>query len=306
MIGTSFWLTTYETKLASALSTDELLRAYVEQDTDGDGLPDWQEEVYGTDPANPNSVDPNLTDKEAVAEGLVAPAFVSEEAPDPITEADIPGEEPAPNSLTKRFSEQFIKAYFAAGGGKNVSEEEQQTIINNLIESFARESENLLESSYTNISLRITSDIDDAQYIGAVEQFMVSSLPKENGDIPTLANAYIEKKDPSAQKRLGELSVIYDSIVRSLLALPVPETLADAHLTLLSAYDRVSKASLALSKYETDPIAALGALSMLVPAREDVVTAISMYATAVLKTGEPKEGEPGFLSVQFARQAEQQ
>src|SRR3989344_3578766 len=55
----------------SAESTAELLKAYAAKDTDGDGLPDWQEALYGTDPTNPRSVQASMTDAEAVAKGLV-------------------------------------------------------------------------------------------------------------------------------------------------------------------------------------------------------------------------------------------
>ena len=36
--------------LANAESTEALLKSYAIQDTDGDGLPDWEESLYGTDP----------------------------------------------------------------------------------------------------------------------------------------------------------------------------------------------------------------------------------------------------------------
>lgn len=306
MIGVSFWLTETKPHFASALTTDELLRAYIEQDTDQDGLPDWQEEVYGTDPANAESVEKGMTDKEAVADGLVTPPFVSEKAPDPNAKLDVPIDDPAPKSLTKRFSEQFIQAYLAAGGGKNVSEEEQAAIINRLIEIFAQESEAEFASSYTKISLKMGSSADDMAYVEQVENLLYELLPKENSDMPALANALIEKGDAKAGKRLSELSYIYGTVTAQLLRISVPPQLTDSHLLLVRAYDSVSRAGAVLANYEADPISALGALSVFVPARDDIVSAMKGLAGAVLSHGEPKEGEPGWLSVGFSRQSEQQ
>lgn len=306
MVSVSMWLTSAKPQLASALSTDELLRAYVEQDTDGDGLPDWQEEVYGTDPANPESVREGITDAEAVAQGVVQPAFLSEEAPDPITDADIPVDAPSANSLTERFSRQFIEEYFAAGGGKNVSEEEQARIIEGLITTFAREAESSLDSPYTQVSLRVQQSLEVSDYIGSIETFLANTLPADNSDMPALAKAYIERSDEDAKNRLLVLSDVYGSVARGLLSLPVPSELVNEHLQLLRAYDRVSKAGVTLATYEEDPIAALGALSVFIPAQRDVIDAFKAFALEILKEGEVSEGEPGYLTVEFARTQEQQ
>lgn len=306
MIGVSFWLTSAKPRLASALSTDELLRAYVEQDTDQDGLPDWQEEVYGTDPANPSSVEAGMTDAEAVARGYVDPAFLSEPAPEPITDKDIPVPTPADTSLTAQFSHQFIEEYFAAGGGKNVSEEEQAKIIENLIATFSREAEARLDSAYTRVSLQVRADADAMTYAGALEAMLQSSLPTENSDMPGLANALIERGDAKAGNRLLELARVYGSLATKLLALPVPSELADEHLMLVRAYDRVSKAGSVLSRYEEDPVSALGALSVFVPARDDIISATKGIAESILAEGEPETGEPGALLVEFVRAQERQ
>ena len=37
-------------KIADAATSAELLKAYATKDADQDGLPDWQEALYGTDP----------------------------------------------------------------------------------------------------------------------------------------------------------------------------------------------------------------------------------------------------------------
>lgn len=306
MVSVSFWFTNTTPRIASALSTDELLRAYVEQDTDDDGLPDWQEEVYGTDPGNPESVEKGLSDAEAVARGLVKPAFSSEELREEITEADIPVDAPASGSLTERFSRQFIQEYLSAGGGTNVSEEEQARIIEGLIATFAREAERQLDSSYTSISLLVVPSLDTTTYIGELEAFLLASLPQVNSDMPGLAKALILEGDMSAGTRLRELSDAYGGMAKTLLRMPVPSSLVEQHLLVIRSYDRVAKAGAVLARYEEDPVAALGALSVFIPAREDILTAFNGYAVAVLANGEPVEGAPGFLTVQYARAQEQQ
>ncbi len=305
MMGTSFWLTNPKTKLASALSTDELLRAYVEQDTDGDGLPDWQEKVYGTDPANPQSVEAGMTDQEAVGNGLVAPAFVSEKAPSPITKAGIPGEDPSQNSLTKRFSEQFIEAYFAAGGGKNVSEEEQKQIVDNLLALYTKEAEEMIVSSYTNISVRTDKNVSFDAYINQLAViFTKNSVPAEDANPLVLAQRLIQLNDPGAPKKISALQAVYEDIRKELVLTSVPEEAQEEHLTLIREFDTFARMMNLLRDYETDPIASLGSLSMFEPSSESIMEAFRSLATQVLKSGEPASGTAGELIVNTARSTE--
>jgi hypothetical protein len=306
MIGASFWFTMYETKLASALSTDELLRAYVEQDSDQDGLPDWQEEVYGTDPANPRSVDASMTDKDAVAEGLVAPAFISEEAPDPVKKIDIPGEEPSPNSLTKRFSEQFIQAYLSAGGGKNVTQEEQQQIISTLLKTFTQEVVETISSSYTRVSVRSNSKISLEAYSADLWSiFTKNDVPAEFGNPLALGQELINGAGETVLPDLTRLEKTYSSIADDLLETAVPPSAVEIHLSLLRNFDSFARAVNTLSTYEQDPIAALGALSIFETNSDSVVESFQSLAILILAEGEPEPGTASAWVVSFVRSIEQ-
>ena len=67
----------FHTSTAGAESTHDLLVSYASKDTDNDGLPDWQESLYGTDPNNAHSVNATVTDGEAVTQGLVKARFAT-------------------------------------------------------------------------------------------------------------------------------------------------------------------------------------------------------------------------------------
>ncbi|MGZ2907003.1 thrombospondin type 3 repeat-containing protein, partial [Pseudomonas aeruginosa] len=77
------------------------------KDSDNDGLPDWEEALYGTDPHNAHSISPTLTDGQAVAEGLIKPQMsIASSSPQNILDS-IPGQLPADGSLTQQFSQDF-------------------------------------------------------------------------------------------------------------------------------------------------------------------------------------------------------
>lgn len=306
MIGVSFWLSSSKPKLASALSTDELLRAYVEQDTDQDGLPDWQEEVYGTDPANPSSVEPGMTDLDALKEGYVKPAYESEPLKsEEVAPPYVPGENPSSGSLTERFSTQFAQAYFAAGGGTNVSDAEQQQIINDLLAVFVREAAEDVASSYTRISLRIDSETSLDEYASKLATVLVmNDLPPQDADPVALTQA-IMNNDADAVKKLAKLGVTYSNIRSALLSMPVSSEAADAHLALTRGFDTFARTTDVITKYSEDPLAALGALSAFEPTSKSMLGAFGTIATLILREGEPEPGTAAAMLVNIARSSEQ-
>src|SRR3990167_5251431 len=63
---------------SSAQASEEtaLLHAIATKDSDSDGLPDWEEALYGTDPHNQDSFHLGMSDGEAVAKGLIVPKAI--------------------------------------------------------------------------------------------------------------------------------------------------------------------------------------------------------------------------------------
>lgn len=303
MIGTSLWLTQVKPRLVSALSTDELLRAYVEQDTDDDGLPDWKEEAYGTDPSNPFSVKAGLTDLEALQEGHIAPAFTPEEVKEPYVPF-IPGKEVTPNTLTARFSDQFAEAYFAQGG--TMSESEQQALINTLLATFSEEASRRVASSYTSISLRTDPSISFEVYIESLGQIFTSHpLNAEEADLLSLAQARINESDGTVVQNLKTLGATYGAIRDSLLALPVHKDAVAEHVALLRSFDSLSKMTAIVEEYDVDPIASLGSLSVFEENSLAITEAIRLLVTEILSSGEPEPDTAAAMFTRIIRAAEQ-
>src|SRR3989344_2462375 len=78
LIGGAFFMGrgTKVSNVAEASGESSLLAAVATQDSDHDGLPDWEEALYGTDPKNADSKDLGMTDGEAVAQGLIVPRAI--------------------------------------------------------------------------------------------------------------------------------------------------------------------------------------------------------------------------------------
>ena len=296
-----------QTKAVNAELTDELLASYVSKDTDGDGLPDWQEVLYGTDPNNPDTDGDGITDGEAVRRGLLTPTALYSQLPeDPIGVDEIPGENPSPDSITEQFSRAFFEEYMRASGGQVMTPEAQEVLVQRLLADFTARAGRTLNSSYTSVSMRRNTTLSINEYAGSVEAILrARDVPAGYGEPLLLMQAILEQGDESARKKLEVLAKSYADISSDLLALQVPPAVIDQHVALVRSFDTLARATRLVVNYEKDPLAVLGSLTVYQPTSQAIMRAFKEIASAVLMGGEPAPGTPGALIVNIARTAEQ-
>jgi hypothetical protein len=313
MVGTSYVLSGpsfLSNRFASAETSEELLKAYAAKDTDADGLPDWQEALYGTDPNKAVSNSFGIPDGQAAQEGKLNPNTLASQLPSAqqgtTSTADllaqIPVPDPAPGSLTEQFSHDFFQQYIQASGGQPMSQDQKQELIDSLLEGFQKRAAQSLTSSYTRVSVHPDASLSSTAYAGTVEDALDTAIPDApDSDILVLSKKVIENNDTEAQARLLQLSGQYANAVTALLALPTPPALVDTHVRLIRAMDQVSRASKSIANLQEDPVLTMGAISLLSPSRDDIMHSLTDISEAVLASGEPAAGAPGKRIVDAVR-----
>jgi hypothetical protein len=288
--------------LVEAQTADALLKAYAAKDTDSDGLPDWQESLYGTDATNPESAKAGVTDSEAVARGLVSLKFASDTSElNRTTGEDVPGTPVADTTLTAQFSQAFFKAYVDAGG-QNMEAGDQQALLDSLIADFSVRAQKIVSSRYNQISVHTDATVTTEAYIAAIETTLrAHEVPEGSANPVLLMDAYIQKGDAKARPKLLALTASYGAVTKDLSDMHVPPALAGQHLILLQSFDTLARATKVVTEYEQDPMAVLGALAIYEPASKAIVSTLTSFASIILAHGEPTTGEPGALIVNFAR-----
>ena len=296
--------------VASAESTDDLLKSYAAKDSDGDGLPDWQEALYGTDPNKAISNQFGIPDGEAVSEGKLTPQTLKNQLPQDnvaIPVSEIPGVDPAQGSVTEQFSQQFLQAYMAKSNGQPLSDADQQALVSQLLANLAAESQPLFSSIYTKISVRTSSSETNLQYADAVERiFAQDDLPADSNNPVEIMQSLIINKDPSAKTKLLAVASMYRKLANDLLSTPAPIALTNDHLSLIQAFDSLNKSVLLIATYEKDPVGVMGALAAYTPASKQLSDAISDIGTTLLQSGEPAPNTPGYMLVSIGRQDQTQ
>lgn len=275
---------------ANAESTQELLRAYAAKDTDADGVPDWQESLYGSDPANPNSIDPSMTDKEAVAAGKAELRFRSEEPE--LSMEGVPGIEAAPNTLTDRFAQEFLGNYLLTHGGGVPTTEALAAFVDDAITS-------LDEDAVPHFS---ASSIGSAPAGTALTTYLVAA---ENGLFSAAASApYSElmyfadavyKDDKDALVALKGIAASYEKVAASFAAVPAPPEARALQLRAANALARMSDVVGKMAVYGSDPLLAFVGLGQYEDAAFELAAAFAAYAPLFDASGHTYvEGEEGY------------
>jgi hypothetical protein len=291
-----------------AESTEELLKAYAAKDTDADGLPDWQESLYGTDPHVADTDGDGTTDGEAVRTGLIKPRIATAvPAPTPIDVDDIPGPTAQPGSVTDQFGQLFLDRYVKAGGGSELTVEQQQALVDDLLIEFGTRAEEILDSNYSEISVRVSPTVTVDEYAAAVELTLRSHETTAEASNPILLmEAYLQNGDQSALPHLRTLEAAYYGIAKDLAGMTVPTSLREEHLTLMRSFDSLGRSTTAVINFEKDPLVVMGSLAVYPQSSRDMLNAFQDIAAVILENGEPASGTPGVLIVATARAAQEQ
>ena len=239
---------------ANAGASDELLKEYAKKDTDADGLPDWQEALYKTDPMNAHSVSAALTDKQAVEEGVVKPAFTSSAAQAEVS-TDVPGIDAGPTTLTDRFARQFFERYLSTRGDTAPTVAEMNAFILDAISDL--KAEDVRAAAYTEgNTVRSTASGSAAlrTYAGAAAQaFVRNAVTNDKDDLSYFTDALL-KDDASALAKIRAISAAYKNTARDLMLIPVPLEISAAHVEVANSLVRMSHATEHLASYSTDPL----------------------------------------------------
>jgi hypothetical protein len=248
----------------NAESSADLLKAYAAKDSDSDGLPDWEEALYGTDPNNPHSIRPDMADGEAVAKGLATPHSSAQPATATSSvnlAANIPGKTAPSGSLTDQFSVLFFNNYMQTRGATPPSAADQQTFIVNAVGEL--EKTRIVPDAYASSNIRVSGTGQAAfkSYAVAVDDAFTATNPKLPFDELTYFSDATNKGDATAIANLKKISDSYIARAKAVAAIPVPQEAATASLALANTMAKLGGAMGDMATIADDPVRAMLGLS---------------------------------------------
>lgn len=255
---------------AEASMESALLQAIATKDTDGDGLTDWEEALYGTSPNITDTFNFGMTDGEAVNKGLIVPKAISDislttSAQNTANPLDPSLPQPAADgTLTSAFTKNFFELYLdakQAKGGADLSENEMADIANEALNS--------LSSAITTApDFKSAKDLNvSGTGVEALKEFAANAeavLLKNTSSATTSEINYLksalENNDTSALSYIASIAKAYRDSAAGISALRVPTELVANDLALINAMMRMSEITTDFTRVNEDTLATMLAL----------------------------------------------
>lgn len=261
LIGGAYYLSgpnPFTQPTANAASTDELLKAYAAKDSDNDGLPDWEEALYGTDPNNPHSFSPTLTDGQAVAMGLIKPKFATAAASTTdLSNTTLSSVKTQPGTLTDQFAQQLFKQYLQNRGATQPTPEQiaayTQQAVNDLLRN------DTVPDAYAQKDVHVSGQGVAAlkSYAAAAEAAFAAHTVQTSKDELSYFMDYIQQNDLSALTTVKAIATAYGTTAKALIVIPVPQEAAYAQLEIVNGMASMGEVLSDMSAMQTDPLRAL-------------------------------------------------
>lgn len=279
--------------IAQASAETALLQAVATKDSDGDGLPDWEETLYGADSHNPDTFHLGMLDGEAVAKGLIVPKALADmpvaTSSPAVAGADGLPPAPAEGTLTSAFAKSFFTSYLAAkqaAGGGALSESDIKNVSTQALSS-------LSSAVATAPDFKSGKDIKvSGSGSDALKAFAVSAeavLLKNTADAAKTPLDYLksilEGSDTTAVAHLSSMAKMYRGSAAGLAALSVPEELAVDNLALINALMRMGEVTNDFTRADSDPLTTILALQQYVGVAQALGTAFINIGTAYATAG---------------------
>ena len=245
----------------------ELVQDLVNKDTDGDGVLDWEENLWGTDPNKKDTNGDGVGDK-AEIEKIKAENNTNEENAAPIDE----------NNLTE--TDKFARELFATISTLNQSGQVDQETVDKITDALA----DRIKNNPPRKIYKIT-DIKTSKETGktAVTKYndALNALYKKypiNGDVISIFNELTSDQDTTDQKVLNSLDPIIKQtslFVDGMTKISTPVFVVNEHLALLNSLERILENLTDVKMIDKDIIIALAGISQYDQNSDDLENAVT-------------------------------
>jgi hypothetical protein len=251
-----------------------------EQDPDADGLPDWQETLYGTDPKNPDTDGDGFTDGEEVKGGydpLVA--RVNEHTSSSTVAFGGTSSSTLPTTATDALAKELFGSYMLTlnQGQTKLTPEEQDVLVKQALVSTRQY---LIPPSYTekDVTVVAATDAARASYLHTVRTTVDAMRVGVPNEIDSLV-AMTQGDQAQALRDLTTTTAQYARYTDTLRSIPVPSDAVALHVELVSALLLYINTLEGFSKLTVDPLRAAAAINVFTSAADTLQTAFHAFLT---------------------------
>ena len=227
------------------------------RDADQDGVLDWEESLFGTDPTKKQTTD-GIPDSTAIAK--LKSQAVNEQGESLLKSGE--GQETENLTETEKFSREF----FSTIATLNQTGAMDQTTVDKLSESLALHIQNSPQRKVYELPDIKMINKDDVQTVKTYDEALdniYKKYPVKTSAVNVLQKFVIDE-DAVNVEVLSELNPIIDQtkkIINALIKISVPQSLATLHVSFVNGLEMVVENLEDIKLYDTDVIVSLSGIS---------------------------------------------
>lgn len=230
--------------------SDITLGELVGKDTDGDGIPDWEEPLYGLNP-NKKETTPGTPDSTAIAKMKMdqGKSLESTNKDENLTETD-------------KFSRELFSTIATLNQNGTMNDQTIDGLSNSLVKQIQDSTSGKV---YTYADINITNDNNLKTTIKYNDS--LKSISPENPvkySAKDVLEEFVSEKNNFDTRILSKLDPITnqtDKLIAGMLKITVPQYLAQAHLDFINNMEQVNSNLKDFKFFDSDPILALRGIS---------------------------------------------
>jgi hypothetical protein len=250
--------TTSPNEIAAFETTPEnlaIIATVTEKDSDNDGLRDWEETLWNTDPLKADSDADGTSDHDEIERGRDP----LNSAPNDVytltttaTQATTPS---ASSTLTDRASRDLFTGYLLLRQGNNLDPASIQDLVTGVVNRSSDSARNTAQKYTADDLLRVVQDPGSDAMIAYSEGLRQSTAHLRGLENEFIVFQRILREPAEADiEKLAQAALQYNTASAQLLALEVPSAVLTPHMRLVNGFSEYGQMVESMAGFASDPM----------------------------------------------------
>lgn len=248
------------------------LEESLSKDTDGDGLKDWEEVLWRTDPKNPDSDRDGTRDNDEITAKRDPTKAGPDDALSDISALGIKSaadtstssmEENITQSIASRFGAAYFKQKLSTPGNQINPQQFTTAAFNEITNSIQTGISQAPQDHYAASDFAVSTNTSDQHiraYINTLGAAIESTQFPNKNELEIVRNA-LTSDDFTGLGDLGQFSAGYKMLAEHMAGMKVPASMLDTHRAMANSFWRLSGIVHDMAQMQEDPIKGMVAIN---------------------------------------------
>jgi hypothetical protein len=261
-------------KSGLAYDSTMTLQDAANKDTDGDGIPDWEESLYGLDP-NKKETTPGVPDNVAIqkliAQNQTEQGFLNN-----------PSQDNTNLTKTDKFSQDLMATITTLNQNGGLDQNATDTLSSSLADEI-KNSPPRKVFLISDLKIAKNDTYNTVKTYADTLAILFQKNPTKETILDVLQKFSADENnvDPSVLQELNPNIKQINSFIDGMAKLSVPPSLAELHLNVLNGYEKIVENLNDIQLYDTDPVVALGGITKYSPNTTTLTSDLNKLADAI-------------------------